>query len=347
MKSLVRKRLRTIVTFALWGSVIGVTLGLLIGQMDKRPLFFSGVRGAGIGLLIGACVGIGEELILPRWSRKMGFVRFGALRITAYTLVIILALILVNSVDLSLTLDLGLLESASRYFGEDLGRDLLLAMTTSFLQVRKLHNPGEIRRLLTGRYHYPEEEARIFLFADLVGSTGIAERLGHLAYSSFLRDCFSDVSEAILAWRGEVYQHAGDSVIVTWKVGAGVRSAACVQCFFDMVRLLDARQEDYRGRYDVTPRLRAGIHGGDVVTTWVGEARKDLAFHGDTLNTTARLETMCKELGVQCLVSEFVHEAMELPDHLSARSAGTVVPKGRTAAVQLFAVEVVQAVEPS
>ena len=66
-----------------------------------------------------------------------------------------------------------------------------------------------IRRLLTGRYHYPVEETCIFLFADVVGSTGIAERLGHMAYSSFLRDCFSDISEAILAWKGEVYQHAG------------------------------------------------------------------------------------------------------------------------------------------
>ena len=206
----------------------------------------------------------------------MGFVRLSALRVTTYTLAMIAALILVNSIDVSIILGLGPLESVSHYLGGELWRDLLFAfiaavLTTSFLQVRRLHNPGEIRRLLTGRYHYPEEEKRIFLFADLVGSTGIAERLGHLAYSSFLRDCFSDVSEA----------------------------------------------------------------------------RKDLAFHGDTLNTTARLEAMCKELGVQCLVSEFVQGAVELPDHLSTRSVGTVVPRGRTAALQLFAVELVGAVDPS
>jgi adenylate cyclase len=205
--------------------------------------------------------------------------------------------------------------------------------------VRKLHNPGEIRRLLTGRYHYPVEETRVFLFADVVGSTGIAERLGHMAYSSFLRDCFSDISEAILAWKGEVYQHAGDSVLVTWRMKKGIRSAACVQCFFDMIQLLERREDDYRRQYDTMPRLRAGIHGGDVVTTWVGEARKDLAFHGDTMNTAARVEGMCKELGVQCLVSEIVYDAIELPPKLEARSVGEMELRGRTEALHLYAVD--------
>ncbi len=223
-------------------------------------------------------------------------------------------------------------------------RDLVFAviasfLVTGFLQVRKLHNPGEIRRLLTGCYHYPVEETRIFLFADIVGSTGIAERLGHMAYSSFLRDCFSDISEAILAWKGEVYQHAGDSVLVTWRMHKGTRHAACVQCFFDMIQLLEVRQDDYLRQYDAIPRLRAGIHGGAVVTTWVGEARKDLAFHGDTMNTAARVETACKELNAQCLVSELVYEAIELPPHLEARSVGEVELRGRTGALHLYSVE--------
>ena len=239
----------------------------------------------------------------------------------------------------------GPLDSIAFYATEGgLWRDLIFAVVasflmTGFLQVRKLHNPGEIRRLLTGRYHYPVEETRIFLFADVVGSTGIAERLGHMAYSSFLRDCFSDISEAILAWKGEVYQHAGDSVLVTWRMHKGTHSAACVQCFFDMIQLLERRQDDYLRQYDAIPRLRAGIHGGDVVTTWVGEARKDLAFHGDTMNTAARVETACKELDAQCLVSELVYDAIELPPHLEARSVGEVKLRGRAEALTLYAVD--------
>ena len=346
MNNLARKRLRTVATFTLWGAVIGPVLGLIIGQFDDPPLLlqFAALRGFSVGVLIGAGIGVGEELIFPRWSRTMAFARLSVVRVGSYTLLIIAGLTAVNAVDRSIVLGLGPFESIAYYTSGDLWRDLIFAVVasffvTGFLQVRKLHNPGEIRRLLTGRYHYPVEETRIFLFADIVGSTGIAERLGHMAYSSFLRDCFSDISEAILAWKGEVYQHAGDSVLVTWRMDKGTRSAACVQCFFDMMQLLERREEDYRRQYDTIPRLRAGIHGGEVVTTWVGEARKDLAFHGDTLNATARVEGMCKELRVQCLVSELVYEAVELPPHLQARSVGELELRGRTEALHLFSVE--------
>ena len=344
MKNLAKKRLRTVAAFILWGVVIGAALGLIIGQFDERQLFFSGVRGVAIGILIGIGLGVGEESILPRWSRTMAFARLSVVRIGGYTLLMITALTAVNSVDESIMHGLGPFDSVAFYVAGGLWRDLSFAVVasflmTGFLQVRKLHNPGEIRRLLTGRYHYPVEEARIFLFADVVGSTGIAERLGHMAYSSFLRDCFSAISEAILAWKGEVYQHAGDSVLVTWRMHKGTHSAACVQCFFDMIQLLECRQDDYLRQYDAIPRLRAGIHGGDVVTTWVGEARKDLAFHGDTMNTAARVETACKELDAQCLVSELVYDAIELPPHLEARSVGEVELRGRTGALHLYSVE--------
>ena len=344
MNNLTKKRLRTVATFTLLGVLIGPVLGLIIGQFDGRPLFFSSVRGLAIGVLIGIGLGVGEEFILPRWSRTMTFARLSVARIGGYTLMMITALTAVNAVDIWIVRELGPFESIAYYAGGDLWSDLIFVfiaavVTTSFLQVRKLHNPGEIRRLLTGRYHYPVEETRIFLFADIVGSTGIAERLGHMAYSSFLRDCFSDISEPILAWKGEVYQHAGDSVLVTWRMHRGLRSAACVQCFFDMIQLLELRGDDYRRQYDTIPRLRAGIHGGDVVTTWVGEARKDLAFHGDTMNTAARVETACKELDAQCLVSERVYGAIELPPHLEARSVGEVELRGRTGALELYSVE--------
>ena len=345
MKNLVKKRLRTVAAFALWGVVIGGVLGPIIGQFDGRPLFFSAVRGVTIGILIGAGIGVGEEFILPRWSRTMAFAQLSVVRVGGYALLIITALTAVNAVDRSIVLEVELFDGIAYYAIEGgLWRDLIFAvvasfLVTGFLQVRKLHNPGEIRRLLTGRYHYPVEETRIFLFADIVGSTGIAERLGHMAYSSFLRDCFSDISEPILAWKGEVYQHAGDSVLVTWRMHKGTRDAACVQCFFDMVQLLERRRDDYLRQYDTFPRLRAGIHGGEVVTTWVGEARKDLAFHGDTMNTAARVEGVCKDLDEQCLVSELVYEAIELPPQLKARSVGEVELRGRKEALPLFAVD--------
>ena len=92
MNNLARKRLRAVVAFTLWGAVIGAVLGPVIGQFDERQLFFSGLRGIAIGILIGVGLGVGEEFILPRWSRTMAFTRLSVVRIGGYTLLMITAL---------------------------------------------------------------------------------------------------------------------------------------------------------------------------------------------------------------------------------------------------------------
>jgi len=108
LKNLVKKRLCTVAAFTLWGVVIGAVLGPIIGQFDERQLFFSGVRGVAIGLLIGVGLGVGEEFILPRWSRTMAFARLSVVRIGGYTLMMITALTAVNAVDRSIVLVSGL-----------------------------------------------------------------------------------------------------------------------------------------------------------------------------------------------------------------------------------------------
>ena len=146
MKNLAKKRLRTVAAFILWGVVIGAALGLIIGQFDERQLFFSGVRGVAIGILIGIGLGVGEEFILPRWSRTMAFARLSVVRIGGYTLLMITALTAVNSVDESIMHGLGPFDSVAFYVAGGLWRDLSFAVVasflmTGFLQVRKLHNP--------------------------------------------------------------------------------------------------------------------------------------------------------------------------------------------------------------
>ncbi len=55
-------------------------------------------------------------------------------------------------------------------------------------QVSRKFGPGNLRRLLMGKYYHPRLENRIFLFLDLKSSTTHAERLGHNRYSSLIQD---------------------------------------------------------------------------------------------------------------------------------------------------------------
>jgi adenylate cyclase len=333
------------VTFVTLGAVVGGLIGWAASAFDDTAILWSGVRGASVGVLIGLFFGIGEEFVVPRLSRKLSFLMLNFTRVVAYTGIILVALVFVNALRYFLSQDIGLVGAASIYLGDaNSTRDLIVSILaaislTSALQVRRLHNKGEIRRLLTGQYYYPQEESRVFLFADLVGSTAHAERLGPLKYSMLLRDVFTDVSEAILAWHGEVYQYAGDEVIISWRKERGVRNAACVQCFMEMVTSLESRGETYRQRYACEPELRGAVHGGQVVTAWVGEAKKELAFHGDALNATARILSQCKDRGARLLISEEVLSLVHLPPGLSVDSVGEVELRGKRERVRLSSVE--------
>jgi adenylate cyclase len=344
LNRIVARRLRSTLTYVLIALCVGPVVGVLAGALDGLPPFWPAVRGAVAGLLIGAAVGVGEEFVVPRATRRLGFHWLNVIRYGAYILVIQGALLVVNLVRLGLGSGQGAGRAVETYVGTgSFLRDLALAAIVAFviialLQLKRLHHASELWRLVTGRYHYPEEEQLVFLFVDLVGSTATAERLGHIGFSRLLRDLFADLSEPILAWRGRVYQHVGDGVIVTWTTRS-LSDGTAIRCYFDMVSHLRLHREHYERQYGVAPTIRGAVHVGPVVLTWVGEARKELAYHGDTLNAVSRMVSVCKGLDANLLVSERVRAGFEGAHGIATRPLGEVRLEGKSAPVSLYAVE--------
>jgi adenylate cyclase len=345
MKAILRKRRHAVLRFVVVGSVVGALVGLLIHQIELGPPLPHALRGAAAGFLIGGILGVGEEFVFIGRYRWRAYMILNALRISLYVTALLAALIIVNAADTWLTQETGFVEAVRLYVvGDTMGRDSIFAIVvailgTSFLEIRKLHNSGDLRRYLMGVYRYPEAEDRVFLFADLQDSTGLAERLGDLAYTRLIGDCYRDMSEAILAWRGQVYQYVGDEVIVSWPFDKGTKNASCIRCFFDMEQLLEGKARRYMRRYGTIPKFRAGIHGGSVLTVWVGEAKTELAFFGDTLNAVSRIQGHCKALNERCLVSATVLEQLDLPSELRAKSLGEAELRGKDELIELFALE--------
>jgi adenylate cyclase len=350
------RRLRSASAFVAAGALVGAAVGLLLGLWDgfdygrsagaplPDPIRWAIARGCTIGLLAGAWVGLGEELLLPRLRWRLGFRALNALRVGGYSAGILVFLVAINALDATLRARIPAGQAVWTYLTRgNPTRDVALALGASMLatfalQLRRLHTPRELWGLFTGRYHSPREESRVFLYADLAEATAAAEALGHAAYSQLLVDLFRDVSEPVLQWRGEVYQHAGDAVIVSWPLERGFRDDACLRCFFDMVQELESRAPHYLRWYGRVPRLKAGIHAGPVMVTWVGEAKREIAFHGDVLNVTARVLGLCREAGARCLISGAVRERLALAAHRS-EPRGEVVLRGRKAPLGVHAVE--------
>ena len=210
---------------------------------------------------------------------------------------------------------------------------------TAWFSLDRLLGQGVLVGLLTGRYHRPRIEERIFLFADLVDSTALAERLGGLRFHSFLNRLWSDLAPAVQRHGGTIHRYIGDQLEVTWSVERGRRNASCLRCASELLRAVSEASPVYAREYDVVPRLRLALHAGPVVVGELGAVKRDIAYSGDTLNTTSRIEGVAKQIDADMVVSADLLRGLDLPAGLAARPLGPRRLRGKQREVELFVVE--------
>lgn len=228
---------------------------------------------------------------------------------------------------------------ATRKVFEFLGIALIISLFSNFMDElhRKLGRDA-IYNLVLGKYHQVKQEERLFLFIDVNNSTDIAEEMGEMEFSHFLQDYFYDISEPIARYFGRVYQYVGDEVVVTWPVKKGMRYAVCVRCFFAIQKQIKRYEKQYLKRYGRVPEFKAALHGGNIVVSEVGKYKSEIAYHGDVLNTTARILSKCHDLNAEFIISDYIKEKVEMPKYIQAAPLGAFQLKGKQQEVELHAV---------
>ncbi len=197
---------------------------------------------------------------------------------------------------------------------------------------------GILFNMLIGKYRRPTEEERIFMFIDLKSSTTIAEELGHYAYSQLIQDCFFDLNKTINRYSGEIYQYVGDEAVISWKFEKGLKRNNCVDLYFAFQRQLTRRSKYYNKKYGQLPFFKAGLHGGKLIIAEVGTIKKELAFHGDVINTTARIQGECNTYGEALLVSEELLDKLNLKSKYTSEHMGEVLLKGKHDTLNIHAI---------
>ncbi|MHA2274768.1 MAG: adenylate/guanylate cyclase domain-containing protein [Candidatus Kariarchaeaceae archaeon] len=191
---------------------------------------------------------------------------------------------------------------------------------------------------LIGKYHQPRVENRIFLFMDLKDSTSIAEKLGHIKYSQLIQDCFFDLTDIVLSYEAKIYQYVGDEIVLSWDVDKGINHENCLKTFFAYDNLMQNKSAYYKNKYGVVPEFKAGLNLGDVTVAEVGEIKKELAYHGDVLNTAARIQSTCNEYQKKLLVSEELKTHFEKQPAYGFKFLGDVILKGKEESINIYAV---------
>jgi adenylate cyclase len=206
-------------------------------------------------------------------------------------------------------------------------------------QVNKKYGPGVLLPLLLGRYRNPKEEERIFMFMDLKSSTTTAEKLGHIRYSSFIRDCFVDINEALFPFCAQVYQYVGDEIVVMWPEREGLKHHRCIRFYFACKKQFQNRATYYMSNYGFLPEFKASVHTGKVTVVEIGEVKRDIAYHGDTLNTAARIQSVCNEYKKDFLVSEHLIDKIGTDPRMKTEDLGRIRLRGKMERVGIFSLD--------
>ena len=218
----------------------------------------------------------------------------------------------------------------------------ILSMSALFgfiRQLRAMIGDRVMRNLMLGRYHFPKSETRIFMFLDLKGSTTHAEDLGHTRFCRLIQDCFEDITDSGLRHEVEVYQYVGDEAILTWTPEAGLCNANCLWVFFDFMDSLNNRAEYYRSQYGLVPEFKAGVNYGEVTVAEVGVLKREISYLSDVLNTAARLEGKCNDLGKKLLISGDLAELVGQSKGLTFTEMGSLPLRGKSESIRIVAVD--------
>jgi adenylate cyclase len=208
-----------------------------------------------------------------------------------------------------------------------------------FLQMNRKIGPGNMFKLLIGRYHTPREEKRIFMFLDLVGSTMIAEKLGHKTYSHLLRHCFHDLTDIVLKYKAEIYQYVGDEVVLSWTEKNGLTSLNCIKTYFSFENEINNRKQYYLDRFNIIPQFRTGLDMGLVTVAEIGDIKREIAFHGDVLNTASRLQGICKNYDCKMLISDNLAKNLNSTDGFSKQLIGEIKLRGKQERTKVYRIE--------
>ncbi|GAB4528965.1 MAG: adenylate/guanylate cyclase domain-containing protein [Roseibium sp.] len=202
------------------------------------------------------------------------------------------------------------------------------------------------RRVLDGEIRRGDGEAidAVVFVSDMRGFTQLADRLSGPQVTALLNAYFDTVSGAILNHGGDILKFMGDGILAVFDQKTLGEAAAANAAVTAARAALAAIDDINRSPPDGLPdpdvwhplRIGIGLHRGEVFFGNVGgEERLDFTVIGRAVNETSRVESLCKPLSRELLLTEPVRDALsgELKSGLNAMGEHALRGVGKPVAI--------------
>ena len=183
----------------------------------------------------------------------------------------------------------------------------------------------------------PEGERKLVtvLFADVVGSTAMGERLDPELVTEVMNGAFAFMNSAVDRYGGTVSRLMGDAVLAIFGAPASHEDdpERAVRAGLDIQAAAKPYAANIQRKYGVDFHVRVGIHTGLAVLDQVGDRiRTEYTAMGDTPNVAARMQSSA--LPGTVLVSADTHRLTQHAFEFESR--GPLAVKGKSAPIEAW-----------
>ena len=219
-----------------------------------------------------------------------------------------------------------LLESSGRRklkhaFSQYIPTELVNQMDTN---LSKYGFEGEIREMTV-------------LFSDIVGFTGISEKLTATELKNVLNEYLTPMTEVIFNNQGTIDKYIGDLIMAFW--GAPIddpeHASHAVSAAMKMLYRLDELNQLFELRNLPKLSVGIGINTGEMNVGDMGSKyRRAYTVIGDSVNLASRLEGLTRYFGVDILISESTKQ--NLGNQFEIMKIAKVMVKGKSESVTIY-----------
>lgn len=169
-------------------------------------------------------------------------------------------------------------------------------------------------KIVTDGHGKSEKIELCILFSDIRNFTGISEKYEPEEITSMLNLYFTEWSKISKENNGIIDKYIGDAVMIVFgKIDSQNPNQDAVKSALKMLDSIEnVRVRLARRKLPILEDIGIGIHYGTVIAGDIGGAgRVNYTYIGDSVNIASRLESSCKDLHKNLVISKSVYDSID------------------------------------